>query len=87
MAAAGVLTEAVRSRGLLAAPAGMTVRLDFGDRSPGEGEGEDSSRIPLATVVVEDASGAGAWEDRAAERPRPARFTIGFDGSVKPARD
>ena len=63
----------------------MRVRIDFGDRVPREGE--DPSLIPLATVVVEDASGAGAWQDPAIERPRPARFSIGFDGSVKPARD
>jgi hypothetical protein len=85
MAAAGRLTEAVRSGGLLAAPEGMAVRLEFGVRAPAGGE--DPSRVSLATVVVEDASGAGAWEDRAAERPHPARFAIGFDGSVKPARE
>ena len=85
MAAAGELTEAVRAAGLLSPPTGIGVRIDFGDRVPREGE--DPSLIPLATLVVEDASGAGAWQDPANERPRPARFSIGFDGSVKPARE
>jgi hypothetical protein len=85
MAAAGELTAAVRVAGLLEAPDGMGVRLEFGDRLPREGE--DPSLIPLAIVEVEDASGVGAWQDPAIERPRPARFMIGFDGSVKPARE
>jgi len=85
MERAGALTDAVRSRGLLRSPEGTSLRLDFGDRVPGGSE--DPAAVTLATVVLEAAAGAGAWSDPAIEAPRPARFAIRFDGSVKAARD
>ncbi|MDZ4828722.1 MAG: M1 family metallopeptidase [Phycisphaerae bacterium] len=79
---AGDLTKRARDKGLLEAPAGSVITLEFSDEKARPGQ--DPKALRLATVVLSVAGSPDKPSEKGSEKPKPVRFVIWFDGSVRP---